>query len=264
MRVERVAGSARDRSRKSRPVVGGESSSSRSIIACASAPAAVLLGEALGVGAVLAHARRARVELERAPHDLDVGRVRELSRARPRSGACRCSTRGRRCRTRCRHATSCGDRTQRCDDWPCAGLESLLSSRPAGRTVTDQTKSPADRPASTVRPSRITAIGLAVTDPESRTCTADPARSPRFASWHLSSERQPQPMHSPRPKRSAGAPRCERRASRSTRSRCGPSPCASVARSGGSLASSAAMSSSESPIFCANTMNAIRRSTPRW
>ncbi len=89
------------------------------------------------------------------------------------------------------------------------------------------------------------------------------ARSPGLASLQRSSDRQPQPMHSVRLplRRSSSAMRASILAvhvleSRAQSRRVG-------ARSGGSLASSAPISSSVSPTRWAKTMKAMRRSTGR-
>ena len=90
-----------------------------------------------------------------------------------------------------------------------------------------------------------------------------PARSAGFASSHLSIERHPHPMHcvSPALRRLSSAIlwsiRFVHLPERRAQSRL------VGMRSAGSLASSSPISSSVSPILCAKTMNAMRRSTDR-
>ena len=89
------------------------------------------------------------------------------------------------------------------------------------------------------------------------------ARSPGLARRQRLSERQPQPMHSVRPtlSRSSSAIRASMRVDHVLLSR--DQSRFVGARSGGSFASSAAISSSVRPTRWAKTTNAIRRSTDR-
>ena len=90
-----------------------------------------------------------------------------------------------------------------------------------------------------------------------------PTLSPGLASWHCCNERHPQPMHCVRPalRRSSSAMRSSTRLVQPADS------FAQSDRSGtrlwGSFESSTPISSSDRPIFCANTMKAMRRRTAR-
>lgn len=91
-----------------------------------------------------------------------------------------------------------------------------------------------------------------------------PATSAGFAKLHRSIDRQPQPMHSPSPdrRRCNSAMRWSIRFAHALDSR--DQSRRDGTRSAGSLASSAPISSSVSPIRCAKTMKAIRRNADRW
>ena len=180
--------------------------------------------------------------------------------ARPRRRAQRRRGRVRDRGGRCGCPTSRSTTPPRPPRGPARSAPRCCSSRARARRA-GAASSPRPPAASSPSGSRSASAAGAIADPVARAGPSRAARSPGFASRQRSSDRQPQPMHSVSPRLQPlelgdplvdpGAPPRERRdQSRFV-----------GARSGGSLASSPAISSRVRPTRWAKTMNAIRRST---